>query len=771
MATIKDLKDRATALSEKTQSNSISPSEVGGLFNDTVDYIATIEQNGSVLGIRKVYNSVEQMNSDSTAPTDSKGVALKRGQLCCIASADTDNGKVYAFENPGWQYVTTVDAQYVTRTEFDEKNAENEEKFTELKNAKEFYLEQGTIIYNTGLPADSTTRVRTAYFLSPQNVKITTTNDIAMYVYKYKHNGEFIADEVMYEVTSVVLDNFDRCYKISFKKGDGTEAITVDDVFPNVQITYEINKSIINICKPLLMDMKADMQIGYYATTLGEELSAFKRDTGRRSIKIENAQNGDTFIISSTSGSTGRIYAKVKNNIVIEISNEGTGGTGTYIVTKDDSFDTIVFNADYSKPFYLFKVDNVSIEDLQNSINENLAHIRNDLYGNNIEYKGSSWNVGFIVTNTGAPITTNPAIDEDYRYLEIPCKEGDIFDISVNNGGNARGWNFLDSERNVITQAAGSYSRLTMTITAPANSNSLLLNTRDTTDNSFVIYKISPIWERKNKRVLSGIKIAYLGDSAIDVGNREWPKWCSELLGAECQIFATGGYTYANQFTDESKTTYKTCLKLLVDSLIEFSTENNWIPDIIVPQIGGNDLWLVDKLGTLEAAFADFNYKTLEKDDTTYGGIRYNLQRLSEVFPNAHIIVGTVFQRRGNDASKIAVPIREVCAKLGVSVIDGNKYSGINAWEELTNPLYSDNPDSSNVGTREYPQYNWVEADGSVVSVDVKTESAVKKYGKYTYDGTHKTIKAEKHIAIFMASQIASYCGFNANFIDTDIVD
>ena len=192
MATIKDLKDRATALSEKTQSNSISPSEVGGLFNDTVDYIATIEQNGSVLGIRKVYNSVEQMNADSTAPTDSKGVALKRGQLCCIASADTDNGKVYAFENPGWQYVTTVDAQYVTRTEFDEKNAENEEKFTELKN-----LIGIKIITKTVNAAEAPCFLNIEDYRG-QNVSVKVTGDFSQFGY--------LRDGADYKVLSYTAD-------------------------------------------------------------------------------------------------------------------------------------------------------------------------------------------------------------------------------------------------------------------------------------------------------------------------------------------------------------------------------------------------------------------------------------------------------------------------------------------------------------------------------------------------------------------------------------
>lgn len=45
MATIKELKDRATSMSEQYMAGSITPKMVGGLFYDTLQYIDNVEQN------------------------------------------------------------------------------------------------------------------------------------------------------------------------------------------------------------------------------------------------------------------------------------------------------------------------------------------------------------------------------------------------------------------------------------------------------------------------------------------------------------------------------------------------------------------------------------------------------------------------------------------------------------------------------------------------------------------------------------------------------
>lgn len=134
--TATELKKRAISLAEKTKIDSVTPEEVGQLSNDIVEYIENVELNGSTLGIRKTYTSVSAMESDSTAPMDDKGVLLRRGMLVNIYNQDdpssSDNGKVFSFQNPGWEFRGTLDAGSVNRTEFEESQAAQDEKLTEL---------------------------------------------------------------------------------------------------------------------------------------------------------------------------------------------------------------------------------------------------------------------------------------------------------------------------------------------------------------------------------------------------------------------------------------------------------------------------------------------------------------------------------------------------------------------------------------------------------------------------------------------------------------
>ena len=118
MATSTDIKNRASALSGKTDSNSVTPQEVGQLIYDTADLAEQAVRNGGSLGIRKVYASVSAMEADGTAPKDTWGNPMKKGSLCLIydgTSTGADNNKVFAFTDPGWQIATHLDAAYATR--------------------------------------------------------------------------------------------------------------------------------------------------------------------------------------------------------------------------------------------------------------------------------------------------------------------------------------------------------------------------------------------------------------------------------------------------------------------------------------------------------------------------------------------------------------------------------------------------------------------------------------------------------------------------------
>ena len=105
MDTIYSLLKRAKELKEKSQVDSITPEEVGKLHEDTLAYIASLEQSADGLGIKKVYQSKSAMEAD-TAPVGTNGKALRYGQLVSIYDdAHTDsseNGNIYAYQKPGW---------------------------------------------------------------------------------------------------------------------------------------------------------------------------------------------------------------------------------------------------------------------------------------------------------------------------------------------------------------------------------------------------------------------------------------------------------------------------------------------------------------------------------------------------------------------------------------------------------------------------------------------------------------------------------------------
>lgn len=127
MATSTEIKQRANTLAEKTDVNSITPKEVGGIMYDLASHGENVLRNGGTLGIRKVYESVAAMEADSTNPKDFWGDPIKKGNLVVIYDGTTtgvDNNKIYAFMKPGWELATKLDAAYATKAETDAKLSE-----------------------------------------------------------------------------------------------------------------------------------------------------------------------------------------------------------------------------------------------------------------------------------------------------------------------------------------------------------------------------------------------------------------------------------------------------------------------------------------------------------------------------------------------------------------------------------------------------------------------------------------------------------------------
>ena len=98
-------------LRTKTQAGSITPDEVGSLHEDTLAYIAALEQSADSLGIKKVYPLKSAMEADTT-PVGNNGKAIRHGQLVCIYDLEhpnlPENGDIYIFQSPGWILVGNI---------------------------------------------------------------------------------------------------------------------------------------------------------------------------------------------------------------------------------------------------------------------------------------------------------------------------------------------------------------------------------------------------------------------------------------------------------------------------------------------------------------------------------------------------------------------------------------------------------------------------------------------------------------------------------------
>ena len=126
METIYNLQKRASELRSKTETDSISPEEVGGLHADTLAYIAEMEQSADGLGIRKVYQTKALMEAD-TAPMGTNGKTLRYGQLVSIYNeadkTSAENGDIYAWQKPGWLKMGNIGNIYELKAKIEEEAA------------------------------------------------------------------------------------------------------------------------------------------------------------------------------------------------------------------------------------------------------------------------------------------------------------------------------------------------------------------------------------------------------------------------------------------------------------------------------------------------------------------------------------------------------------------------------------------------------------------------------------------------------------------------
>ena len=160
MDTIYSLLKRAKELKEKSQVDSITPEEVGKLHEDTLAYIASLEQSADGFGIKKVYQSKSAMEAD-TDPVGTNGKALRYGQLVSIyddAHADSsENGNIYAYQKPGWLLMGRVSGgntilPIVQETGYHEDKIMSQKSITEaLNELRQVKVEERTSVNSASL--------------------------------------------------------------------------------------------------------------------------------------------------------------------------------------------------------------------------------------------------------------------------------------------------------------------------------------------------------------------------------------------------------------------------------------------------------------------------------------------------------------------------------------------------------------------------------------------------------------------------------------------
>ena len=289
-------------------------------------------------------------------------------------------------------------------------------------------------------------------------------------------------------------------------------------------------------------------------------------------------------------------------------------------------------------------------------------------------------------------------------------------------------------------------------------------------DSSFpaTIVKLSETPKPEDKP-LNEKNIIIFGDSSTDGSATSGTNWfnrmCKELGAANYRNYAMGGQTILNR--EDSTTNY--LKKSIENAIANINAQWGGNVDVIMLQIGGNDMVYLSQIGTAEAAFSSYNYLAYKDDKTIYGSLRYCLELLRRTYPQALITMGTVFGRMGGDfdgnAQKINDVIKTCCNAMKIQVIDGGTYMGFSPFTEISVPYYNDgNPNVANdrsVLSRENPAYNFInDATGEIVTYDVATDGGVlksgysKRYGLYTYDGKHQTKEGEDKVMKFMSSEI-----------------
>lgn len=510
MATSSEIKQRANALAEKTDVNSITPKEVGGIMYDLASHSENVLRNGGTLGIRKVYESVAAMEADSTNPKDFWGDPIKKGNLVIIYDGTTtgvDNNKIYAFMKPGWELATKLDAAYATKEETDAKLSELgiiivdslEPKIKEIESIVGYSEKEDlTKGLNSGLIKTGTSVGGTASLEKISNsgwlsgifelsegteVIITGTGSVSYRLYSIIDANNVVLQVSASEATATnkaikieqdcrIVVNFDKTKNYSLftqTQGEGNIRDNIEAVEKKIYDIYDeinnLDKQINSTSKDLSKNLKKGYAINAGSTIGGvaplNEISKSSYSSG-----IFDVFEGDTVYLYGIGGiNLTRKYALIdKDNKVLDIS-------GSDVESVQNPYETvveinqacrIVVNLDvrsvpYS-PSVIVKKD-LSLDERISKLEESISKTE----GTESEFIDitNTFNEGYGI-KTGEAVGNIATLDKlannDFKSNIITAAYGEIYYITGTGGVTTRLFALIDKNNQVFRLAESNVS-------------------------------------------------------------------------------------------------------------------------------------------------------------------------------------------------------------------------------------------------------------------------------------------------------------------------
>lgn len=291
------------------------------------------------------------------------------------------------------------------------------------------------------MPSDSNTRVRTSNFLSARNLKLTTKNGVLFNVYKYTINGDFINNEAVYRVDNFVINDFSKCYKMSFQKGEGTDNIKVEEVLSSLIIEYDVNDKIKHIT---LSDISLEQ--GSIQFDTGKEINSQTR------VRTTNFITNKNFSLSTNEGILMNIYRyEPDGKFVRGISYKGNkfdfiddiylyrisfqkGEKGTENISIDDVILYFTEIVEYEKTIKALHIGNSFTEDSMGYVPFLLKEICP-----NVNFK-----IGIAIKGACKLAETAAALTGESQILNGETIEPVDYVFSVSEKGDP--WNLLGSK-------------------------------------------------------------------------------------------------------------------------------------------------------------------------------------------------------------------------------------------------------------------------------------------------------------------------------------